>query len=86
MERYVVRIYRRDPTDVKKIAGTVECCDGTGRTGFLNFDALVNILFLPGGIPGESAGNPSRSGTGDEFKSFLEILESLRVEMEGPVI
>lgn len=84
MERYVVRIYRRDPTDEKKIAGTVEFSSGHGRTGFLSFDALMNILVLTGGIPGERAGSPSRSGTGDGFKSYSEILESIRVELEGP--
>jgi len=84
LERYVVRIYRRDPTDEKKIAGTVECGRGHGRTGFLSFDALVNILALTRGIPGERAESPSSSGACDEFNSFSEILESIRVELEGP--
>jgi hypothetical protein len=84
LERYVVRIYRRDPTDEKKIAGTVECSGGQGRTGFMSSDALVNILALRGRIPGGRAESPSRDGTGDEFKSFSEILESIRVELEGP--
>jgi hypothetical protein len=84
LEGYVVRIYRRDPTDPKKIAGTVECGRGYGRAWFLSSDALVNLLALPGGIPEERAESPAKSGTGDEFKSFSEIMESIRVELEGP--
>lgn len=84
MEGYVVCIYRRDPTDPKKIAGTVECGRGYGRAWFLSSDALVNLLALPGGIPAERAERPSKNGTGDEFKSFSEIMESIRLELEGP--
>ena len=87
MEGYVVRIYRRDPTDPKKIAGTVECGRGYGRAWFLSSDALVNLLALPGGIPSERterAESPAKRGTGDEFKSFSEIMESIRLELEGP--
>ena len=86
MERFVVRIYRRDPTDPKKIAGTVECSRGRGRAGFLSSDALVNILALPGGIPDENGESPARSGTGDEMKSFSEVMESIRAELEGPAV
>jgi hypothetical protein len=84
LERYVVHIYRRDPTDPKKIAGTVECCKGHERAGFLGSDALVNLLALSGGIPEESAESPAKSGTGDDCKSFSEVMESIRVELEGP--
>ena len=83
MERYIVRICRRDPTDPKKIAGTVECCGGRGRKGFLGSDALVNILVSSGGIPEKGAESPAKSGTGDEFKSYSEVMESIRVELEG---
>lgn len=83
MERYVVRIYRRDPTDRKKIAGTVERGRGHGRAGFLSSDALVHILASPGGIPEERAETPAKSGTGDEFISVSEIIESIRAEIEG---
>ena len=84
LESYVVRIYRRDPNDEKKIAGTVECSRGHRRAGFLSSDALANILAGAGRIPGERTEIPARSGTGDEFKSFSEILESIRAELEGP--
>lgn len=82
MERYVVHIFRRDPADPKKIAGIVECSTGHWRAGFLSSDAFLNILASRGGIPGERAGGPSRSGTGEALKSYSEIMESIRVEME----
>jgi len=83
LERYVVHIFRRDPADQKKIAGIVECSTGYWRAGFLSSDAFLNILASRGGIPGERAGGPSKSGTGDALKSYSEIIESIRVEMDG---
>jgi hypothetical protein len=85
VERYVVRIYRRDPKDPKKIFGTVEWGNGHGLAGFLGSDALVNIMAFPVGTPEERAGSPPKGGTGDEFKSFSEIMESIRVELEGQI-
>ena len=83
MERYDVCIFRRDPADPKKIAGTVACRGGHGRKGFLSSDALVKILVSSGGIPEKKTESPAMRGTGDALKSFREIMESIRVEMEG---
>jgi len=83
MERYVVHIYRRNPGDPKNIAGTVQCGGGRGRKWFLSTDALVAILASPERIPDKRAERPAKSGTGDELKSYSEIVESIRVEMEG---
>jgi hypothetical protein len=83
VERYVVRIYRRDPTDPKKIFGTVECGSGHGRAGFLDSDALVNILALPAGIQAESAEARENSATGKEFGSYSKFVELIREEVDG---
>jgi len=84
MEKFIVRIFRRDPADPKKIGGSVECGRGGERKGFLSSDALVNILALPGGKPEESIKSQPKSGTGDAFESMSEVMESIRAEMEGP--
>jgi hypothetical protein len=84
LERYVVRIYRRDPADPKKIAGSVECSGGHGWKGFLSSDALVNLLVSSGGISEGRKKSPAKSGTGDALESYREILESIRKDLEGP--
>jgi hypothetical protein len=84
LERYVVLIYHRDPTDPKKIFGAVERGWGQRRAGFLNSDALVNILAQRRRVPEEKSEIPAKSGTGDDFQSVSEMMESIRMELEGP--
>jgi hypothetical protein len=84
LERYVIRIFRRDPTHPDKIAGTVECGGLPERKGFLSSEALVNILVSTKAMQEKRAENRRKNGTGEEFKSFSQIVESIRVELEGP--
>ena len=44
-DSFIVRIYRFDPEDQRKLAGQVEAMDGTGeRVPFTNVDALAAAL------------------------------------------
>jgi hypothetical protein len=84
LEKYVIRVYRRDPTDPNKMAGTVECGGKQGRKGFLSADALVTILTSPEAMPEKRAEHLAKTGTGKECKSFSEVVEMIRAELEGP--
>lgn len=44
-ESYVVRVYRCDPEDGRKVTGLVELMDGSGmRKPFTNLDELAAVL------------------------------------------
>jgi hypothetical protein len=47
MENYIVRIYRRDEKDGRKIAGTVEIIEADDKKPFVGFEELRRILDLP---------------------------------------
>ncbi len=83
VDTYVVRICRRDPSNPRQIAGTVERIGGVGRKGFVSPDALINLLISPAPVGGRSADRPA-GGTGEKCGSFSEIVELIRVELEGP--
>jgi hypothetical protein len=54
-DRYVVRIYRRDPEDDHKLMGLVEFMDGSGtRKPFADLHELASVL------------NKQRRGDGQE--------------------
>lgn len=44
MESYVVRIYRRNCSDLQDLIGLVELVDTDEQRGFTNFDELKAIL------------------------------------------
>ena len=81
-ERYLVRIYRRDPKDPKRIRGVVEGVEGKGKVGFLGPDALWKIL-ASAGHPPPQIGETGKKGEQDGgFQSFTEIMESIGNGME----
>lgn len=87
MEKFVVRICRRDPQDPRRIAGTVECSAGRGRKGFVNSEGLVNILTSPPqGARAKGTDGAGNSATGKEAGSFSEMVERIRVELDGPEV
>jgi hypothetical protein len=47
MENYIVRIYRRDEKDGRRIAGMVEIIEADDRKPFASFEELRQILDLP---------------------------------------
>jgi len=47
MENYIVRIYRRDEQDDRKIAGLVEIIEADEKKSFASFEELRRILDLP---------------------------------------
>jgi len=47
MENYIVRIYRRDERDGRKIAGLVEIIEADDKKPFASFEELKQILDLP---------------------------------------
>jgi hypothetical protein len=44
MDNYIVRIYRRDIDDPRRIAGMVEIVDQEEKKAFAGIEELVNIL------------------------------------------
>lgn len=43
-DSYVVRIYRREETDSRKVVGVVEMIEDNQQQGFSNLDELCSIL------------------------------------------
>jgi hypothetical protein len=50
MDNYIVRIYRRDPDDPRKIAGMVELVEQEEKKAFTGIEELVRILVA---VPGK---------------------------------
>ncbi len=51
---FVVRIYRVDTEDWRKLTGLVETLDGSGeKTPFTNIDELAEILSRGAAVPGK---------------------------------
>ncbi len=44
MDSYVVRIYRRDPKDPRRLVGLVERAEARGEQAFRNSEELMAIL------------------------------------------
>lgn len=44
MENYVVRIYRRDPSDPRKVAGVFESVECQTENSFTHLSALLSLL------------------------------------------
>ncbi len=61
---YVIRIYRRDPDDPRKMNGLVEIISTDRKKPFANPDDLWNIL--------QPAGNTEKKATGKEAKQHEE--------------
>jgi len=52
MDSYIVRIYRRDMNDPRRIAGLVELVEQEEKRAFTGIEELVNILVpVPGKAP-----------------------------------
>jgi hypothetical protein len=60
VESYIVRIYRRDNEDVKKIVGMVELVGLEEMKAFRNSRELLKILNPPQGGPDDDKG-PNRN-------------------------
>jgi len=86
MESYIVRIYRRDGNDTKKVAGVVEEIGGEGKTGFLGPDSLWKILTTPRREPEPDRKTLRRGKTPWDERwdamTFTEILMELNREEE----
>lgn len=61
VDTYIIRIYQRDASDRKKIAGVVEGIGKEGKRAFLSPESLWRILTMPW-RESRSEGEPS-SGT-----------------------
>jgi hypothetical protein len=82
VETYIVRIYRLDRKNPKKVAGVVEGIGEEGRKGFLGPDSLWKILTAP---RRESLrrGEPSRrKRTGKSGMTPTEIMKQIAKELE----
>jgi len=52
MDNYIVRIYRRDADDPRRIVGLVEIVEEQEKKAFTGIEELVNILVpVPGKAP-----------------------------------
>jgi len=60
---FIVRIYRVDTEDDRKVAGLVEVMDGSGsRESFTDLDKLGEILSRRAGRTGKGRGKSSKPG------------------------
>ncbi len=80
MERYVIRIYHRDPKDPKRIIGSVEAVGMKKRRGFLGPDSLWRILSSQERVTERRGETRKKTGKRDDFKSFSEIMGSIQEE------
>lgn len=58
VDNYIVRIYRRDEEDIRKVAGIIEQVGAEEKQAFHNMDELCGILSL-----GRSELSNKRSGS-----------------------
>ena len=84
MERYVIRIYHRDPVDPTRIAGTVEWDGRKGQRGFLSSDALIKILLRTAPVTRKGTDPPAARAIAKQSTSYSELVERIRLELESP--
>ncbi len=61
VDNYIIRIYRRDPSDPRRIVGTAESVERDEKRNFTDFDQLRE--FIGTGKTGEDSGQPPRKTT-----------------------
>jgi len=79
---YVIHIHHRDPKDPKKIFGVVEKVGGKGKVGFLSPNSLWRVLASPSRATPHRENAPKKAKKVGQIRSFAEIMESIREEME----
>lgn len=77
MDTYIVRIYRRDKKDPKKVAGVVESVGKEGKKSFSGPDALWTILSVRRRKPERKEGIPRSARNGEGAMTLSDIMKKI---------